>query len=442
LDDVPLGVLFGTLLVLILLSAFFSATETGMMAVNRYRLRHLARAGHRGAKRVSALLDRPDRLIGLILLGNNFVNILASSIATIIGLRLLGEAGIAVAAGLLTVVILILSEVAPKTLAALHPERVAFPASYAIGPLLRLFYPLVFLTNTVANGLLRLLGLRSDESAVTHLSSEELRTVLNEAGAMIPRRHQRMLLSILDLEKVTVDDVMIPRSDIVGIDLNEPWDAIVQLLTNTQHTRLPVYRDSIDQIAGILHVRNALRIVRSSTAGPAALMAAVAEPYFVPEGTPLNTQLLNFQRVRRRIGLVVDEYGDILGLITLEDILEEIVGEFTTGGPAVLKDIQTMEDGSYVVDGATNIRQLNRVMHWQLPTDGPKTLNGLIMEYLETIPQPGTSVRIHGYPIEIVQTKENAVKTLRIYPKLRVVEPEREPEETGRAPEGGSPQGG
>jgi Mg2+/Co2+ transporter CorB len=442
LDDVPLGVLFGTLLVLILLSAFFSATETGMMAVNRYRLRHLARAGHRGAKRVSALLDRPDRLIGLILLGNNFVNILASSIATIIGLRLLGEAGIAVAAGLLTVVILILSEVAPKTLAALHPERVAFPASYAIGPLLRLFYPLVFLTNTVANGLLRLLGLRSDEIAVTHLSSEELRTVLNEAGAMIPRRHQRMLLSILDLEKVTVDDVMIPRSDIVGIDLNEPWDTIVQLLTNTQHTRLPVYRDSIDQIAGILHVRNALRIVRSSTAGPAALMAAVAEPYFVPEGTPLNTQLLNFQRVRRRIGLVVDEYGDILGLITLEDILEEIVGEFTTGGPAVLKDIQSMEDGSYVVDGATNIRQLNRVMHWQLPTDGPKTLNGLIMEYLETIPQPGTSVRIHGYPIEIVQTKENAVKTLRIYPKLRVVEPERESEESGRAPEGGPPQGG
>jgi magnesium and cobalt exporter, CNNM family len=438
LDDVPLGVLFGALLVLILISAFFSGSETGMMALNRYRLRHLARAGHRGAKRVSALLDRPDRLIGLILLGNNFVNILASSIATLIGLRLMGEAGIALAAALLTVVILIFSEVAPKTLAALHPERIAFTASYVVAPLLRVLYPLVYLINSIANGLLRLFGLRPDEAAGTSLSSEELRTVLNEAGAMMPRRHQKMLLSILDLEKVTVDDVMIPRHEIVGIDLNDRWETVVQQLTNTQHTRLPVYRDSIDNIAGMLHVRNALRIVRSPKAGTEALMAAVVEPYFVPEGTPLNTQLLNFQHVRRRIGLVVDEYGDILGLITLEDILEEIVGEFTTGGPAVLKDIQPLDDGSYLVDGAANIRQLDRVMHWHLPTDGPKTLNGLVMEYLETIPEPGTSLRIGGYPIEIVQTKENAVKTVRVYPRLPVVEPE-SGSEGKHTPEGETP---
>ena len=424
MDDVPLGVLFGALLVLIVISAFFSGSETGMMALNRYRLRHLARAGHRGAKRVSALLERPDRLIGLILLGNNFVNILASSIATLIGLRLMGEAGIALAAALLTVVILILSEVAPKTLAAVHPERIAFPASYLLAPLLRLLYPLVYVINTVANGLLRLFGLRPEAVAGHHLSSEELRTVLNEAGAMIPRRHQKMLLSILDLEKVTVDDVMVPRNEIVGVDLNDRWDAIVQRLTRSQHTRLPVYRDTIDNTVGILHVRNALRIVRSENAGPETLLAAVADPYFVPEGTPLNTQLLNFQRQRRRVGLVVDEYGDILGLIALEDILEEIVGEFTTGGPAVLQDIQPLDDGSYLVDGGANVRQLDRVMHWQLPIDGPKTLNGLIMEYLETIPEPGTSLRIGGYPIEIVQTKENAVKTARVYPKQRSTEPE------------------
>jgi Mg2+/Co2+ transporter CorB len=424
LDDVPLGVLFGALLVLIVISAFFSGSETGMMALNRYRLRHLARAGHRGAKRVSTLLERPDRLIGLILLGNNFVNILASSIATLIGLRLMGEAGIALAAALLTVVILILSEVAPKTLGAVHPERIAFPASYILAPMLRVLYPLVYVINTVANGLLRLFGLRPEAVAGHHLNSEELRTVLNEAGAMIPRRHQKMLLSILDLEKVTVDDVMVPRNEIVGVDLNDRWDAIVQRLTRSQHTRLPVYRDTIDNTMGILHVRNALRIVRSENAGPETLLAAVADPYFVPEGTPLNTQLLNFQRQRRRVGLVVDEYGDILGLIALEDILEEIVGEFTTGGPAVLQDIQPLDDGSYLVDGGANVRQLDRVMHWQLPIDGPKTLNGLIMEYLETIPEPGTSLRIGGYPIEIVQTKENAVKTARVYPKPLSTEPD------------------
>lgn len=423
MTDVPLSVLYGALVILVVLSAFFSGSETGMMALNRYRLRHLADAGDPAARRVSALLDRPDRLIGLILLGNNFVNILASSVATVIALRLLGEAGVAVAAALLTLVILIFAEVAPKTVAALNPERVAYPASRVLTALLKLLYPVVRVVNALANGLLRGLGVSPEDVAAQPLSSEELRTVLNEAGAIIPSRHRRMLLSILDLAQVTVEDVMVPRSDVVGIDLNDSWEAVLEQLTHSQHTRLPVYRDSIDEIIGLLHLRTALRLSGEGQLSVQGLLEATTEAYFVPEGTPLNTQLLNFQRQKRRIGLVVDEYGDIQGLITLEDILEEIVGEFTTGGPAILQDVHAIGDGSYLVDGSANIRQLDRLMHWQLPTSGPKTLNGLIVEYLESIPQPGTSVLIGGYPIEIVQTSGNAVKTARIYPRWRPASP-------------------
>ncbi len=419
MDDIPLSVLFGALIFLILLSGFFSGSETGLMTLNRYRLRHLSKAGHPGARRAARLLERPDRLIGIILLGNNFVNILASSLATIIALRLGGEGAIALAAGLLTLVILIFAEVAPKTLAALRPERVAFPASFVYGPLLRVLYPLVWGVNTLANWLLRLLKVRPEEATRLSLNQEELRTVVNEAGAMIPQRHQKMLLSVLDLEKVTVEDIMIPRNEIVGIDIEDEWEHIEHQLINSQYTKLPVYRTNIDDVLGFLYLRNVVHLITQEEFGKDDLLHIVREPYFIPEGTPLNKQLLNFQRQKRRVGLVVDEYGDMQGLVTLEDILEEIVGEFTTDPSALSKDVHPQEDGSYVVDGGTHIRDLNRMLQWELPTDGPKTINGLVLEHMEAIPEAGTSILIARYPVEILQTKDNAVKTVRIQPRLR-----------------------
>ncbi|HHS84176.1 MAG TPA: HlyC/CorC family transporter [Gammaproteobacteria bacterium] len=419
MDEIPLSLLFIILAFLIVLSGFFSGSETALISLNRYRLRHLVKIKHAGAIRANRLLERMDRLIGLILLGNNFVNILASSIATIIALRLMGEAGIAVATGLLTLVILIFAEVTPKTLAALHPERFAFPATFILGPLLRLLYPIVWIISLITKGLMTLLGIPVEGRSMHALSAEELRTVVNEAGALIPRRHQQMLVSILDMEKSSVEDIMVPRNEITGIDLEQEWSEIKKHLFDSQHTRLPVYRNVIDNIVGIVHARNILRLFLQHELTREHFMEAIREPYFIPEGTPLNTQLLNFQRERRRIGLVVDEYGDILGLVTLEDILEEIVGEFTTDPSYIVKDVHPQKDGSYLVDGSASIRDLNRLLKWNLPTDGPKTLSGMIIEYLETIPEPGTSLRIANHPIEIIQTSSNTVKTVRIYPELR-----------------------
>jgi Mg2+/Co2+ transporter CorB len=416
IEELSLHTLIGLLIFLIAVSACFSASETAMMSLNRYRLRHLAKAKHPGAMRAQSLLERPDRLIGLILLGNNFVNILASSITTIIALRLWGEAWIAAAAGVLTLIILIFSEVAPKTLAVLHPERIAFPAAYVLGPLMLVLYPAVWTINFIANHLLKLFGVSPDEGPMQHLSSEELRTVVNEAGTRIPLRHQRMLLSILDMEKVTVDDIMVPRGEIVGIDLDDEWDTIVAILTNSPHTRLPVYHEDINNISGMLDLRRALRQLAGGGITLETILYLLKEPYFIPEGTPLNTQLLNFQRQKQRIGLVVNEYGDILGLVTVEDILEEIVGEFTTNLSSATKEIHPQEDGTYLIDGSANIRELNKLLHWHLPTDGPKTLNGLVIEYLEAIPEPGTSLRIAGYTIEVVQSSDNAVKVAKVRP--------------------------
>ncbi|BAZ94845.1 Mg2+ and Co2+ transporter CorB [Thiohalobacter thiocyanaticus] len=417
--DIPLSVLLGVLFFLIILSAFFSGSETGLMTLNRYRLRHLARGGNAGARRAQKLLERPDRLIGLILLGNNFVNILASALATVIALRLLGEAGIMVATALLTVVILLFAEVTPKTLAALRPERIAFPAAFVYGPLLRLFYPLVWVINVIANSILRLFGVSPEQAGDTALSSEELRTVVLEAGAMIPKRHQKMLLNLLDLEKITVEDIMVPRNEIDGVDLTESLEEIEDFLSHTQYTRLPVYEESIDHVVGILHMRNVTPLLRAGELSHESIRRIARDPYFIPEGTPLNRQLLNFQREGRRTGLVVDEYGDILGLATLEDILEEIVGEFTTDPYSLYKDITPQDDGSFLVDATAAVRELNRALKMELPTSGPKTLNGLILEHMEDIPEPGTSLLLADYPVEIVQTKDNAVKTVRVFPKLR-----------------------
>jgi Mg2+/Co2+ transporter CorB len=419
LSDIPLSALSLALLLLILLSAFFSGTETGMMALNRYRLRHLARHKHRGALRASKLLERPDRLIGLILLGNNLVNNLAAALVSLIALKLFGEAAVAVAVVILTVVMLIFAETAPKTLAALHPERVAFPAAYVLGPLLRVLYPIVAAVNWVANGMLRLLRVRTDEVDRESLSSDELRTVVNEAGAMISRRYQKMLVSILDLEKVVVDDIMVPRNEIHGVDLEDPMDEIIEQLVHSQHTRLPVYRGDINNIVGVLHLRRVLKHVNRGKLEESDLIHNAQEPYFVPGGTPLSTQLRNFQRQGERVGLVVDEYGDIQGLVTIEDLLEEIVGEFTTDPADQSPDVHPQADGTYLLDGAANVRELNRSMHWELPTSGPRTINGLVLEHLETIPEPGTSLLIAGYPVEIVHATSSGVKTARIKPAQR-----------------------
>ena len=416
MNDIPLSILFIILGVLIVLSAFFSGTETGLLTLNRYRLRHRANQGERAAGLAARLLERPDRLLGVILLGNNFVNILASAIATMIGLRLSGDSGVAIATGVLTLVLLIFGEVTPKTLAALHPERVGLPAAYIYYPLLKLFYPIVYVVNLIANGILKLLRVYPDENGLDSLSSEELRTVVAEAGAMIPQRHQRMLLSILDLEKATVEDIMVPRNEIKGIDSGESWEEIVHALVTAEHTRLPIYEGSIDDLRGVIHLRNLLDLLHDGKLDHQSLLGAAREPYFVPEGTPLNQQLLNFQNQKRRIGFVVDEYGDIQGLVTLEDILEEIVGEFTTDPAERAKHVFMESEDSYLVDGTVTIRSLNRSMGWKLPATGPKTLNGLILEFLETIPQTGARLKLNGYDIEIAQTKANAVKTVRIRP--------------------------
>ncbi len=416
MDDIPIGALFAALAVLILLSAFFSGSETAMMALNRYRLKHLCDQKHKGAMRASALLEKPDRLIGLILLGNNFVNILASSIATIIAIRLYGEVGIAIAAALLTIVILIFSEVTPKTMAALYPEKIAFPVSLILKPLLTMLYPLVWLVNLIANGVLKILGISPNDNEDMALSREELRTVVKEAGTMIPQRHQQMLFGILDLEKVTVEDIMIPRNEVIGIDLDSTHDELESQLRSSRHTRIPIFNGNLDNIVGVIHVRKIpVLLDQPQESRATAISERVVEPYYVPIGTPLHTQLNNFQREKCRIGFVVDEYGDIQGLVTLEDILEEIVGEFTTD-PGYNKDIHEQEDGSYLVDASANIREINKSLKWTLNTEGPKTLNGLIIETLENIPETGTSLRIGNYIIEILQTSKQAVKTIRIQP--------------------------
>ena len=399
-----------------MVSAFFAGTETALMSLNRYRLRHMAKAGHRGARFAEKLLARPDRLIGMILIGNLVAIESATIMTAAITERLFGRGWVTVSAVILAFVLLIMGEIAPKTLGALHPERVALPASYVYMTLRWLATPVVWLVTVLSNGLLRVFGVSPEEAAQHSLSTEELRTVVAEAGAMMPQRHQRMLLSLLDLEKATVEDIMVPRNEIVGIDLTDPGDRIRAQLVNSQHTRLPLYHGSIDELRGIIHLRNALKVIQQEPFDAQVVLRQAREPYFIPEGTPLNQQLLNFQNQKRRIGFVVDEYGDIQGLVTLADILEEVVGEFTSDPAARIKNVAMEADGSYVVNGGITIRTLNRTLGWKLPTAGPRTVNGLVLEQLEDIPKPGKQVRIRDYLIEITETQANAVRTARIRP--------------------------
>ena len=415
MDESQTGPLLGLLVFLIICSAFFSSSETGMLSLNRYRLRHMTREGHKGARRASRLLERPDRLLGTILVGNNVVNILAASIATVLAVDLWGEAGIAISTVALTIVVLIFGEITPKTLAALRPETIAFPASHVLLLLQRLLYPVVWLAGTVSNGLLRLFGVDPAQRNSDSLSTAELRSIVRESGSELPLNRQNMLLSVLDLETVTVNDIMIPRHEVYGIDLDHPLEHILEQLRTTSHTRLPVFRGDINQIEGVVHMRQIARLLSQNQLTKDALLAASSQPYFVPESTPLSTQLINFQKQKRRIGIVVDEYGEVIGVATLEDILEEIVGEFTAQSTAQQSEIELQEDGSYIFEGTINLRDLNRQLDWHLPCDGPKTLNGLVTEALESIPENSVCLQIGPYRLETLQVTDNRVTRVRAW---------------------------
>ncbi|WP_150047883.1 MULTISPECIES: HlyC/CorC family transporter [Methylomonas] len=412
MNDIPLSVLFGILAVLLLLSAFFSGSETALMTLNRYRLQHLVKKKHRGAIKAHDLLKRPDRLIGLILLGNNFVNIAASSIGTLIAIRIGGEEMIAPAAVVLTIVVLIFSEATPKTLAALKPDCLAFVSAWIYVPLLKLFYPVVWVVNVVSNLLLRMVGMNPNKVKKDLLDKDELKSIVSDTGHLLPARYQNMVLSILDLESASVEDIMTHRKDIVGIDMEDSIEEIIEQLRNSPHTRLPVYKKNIDRVIGFLHIRSVLSRISLVDFDKQIIIDSLTKPFFIPASTSIHKQMQIFKAEKLRIGLVVDEYGDVQGLVTLDDLLQEIVGELIAEEPA----IQAQKDGSYVVDAGISIRELNRVTHWDLPTEGPKTLNGLILEYMETIPEPGTSIRLHGYILEIIQRDDNTVKFVRFHP--------------------------
>jgi len=414
-DNSPLGMLLLFFVFLILASAYFAGSETAMMSLNRYRLKHLRRKGHPGANRAGKLLEKTDKLIGVILIGNNFVNFLAASIATSVAIILLGEPAPLATAVVLTLIVLIFAEVTPKTIAALYPEKVAYPSSYILIVLLKILYPVVWVVNFVSNGLLRLLGFNSESGDSHQLTPEELRTVVYESGELIPQRRHGMLLNILDLEKVTVNDIIVPKHEIIGIDEDDDLDEILEQISTAQHTRIPVFKKNMDNIIGMLHMRSAGRLIQIENLNKATIIQETTEPYFIPESTPLHTQLFNFQKNKMRMAVVVDEYGAVKGLVTLEDILEEIVGEFTTDLATASKDIHEQSDGSFLIDGGTSIRDINRVLSWNLDSSGAKTLNGLLMENLESIPESSIGLELQGYYAEIVHLKGNIIRTVRMW---------------------------
>ena len=414
MNELSITTLFSILVILILLSGFFSGSETALMTLNRYRAKSLADKGHKGAQLALKLLSRPDRLLGLILLGNNIVNIFAATVATIIALRLYGEMGLALVPFALAFVILVFAEVTPKTLAALKPEKLAFPSAFVYTLIATPLYPFVWSVNIFSNGLLRLIGIHPDRETKQELSADELRAVVIEAEHFMPQTHSDMLLGILDLEQVSVEDIMVPRNEVTGIDLNDNWNDILHQITHSQRTRVPVFHDSIDETVGALHLRKVLNLFSRDELSMKTLKRLITPAYYIPAGTSLTRQLLNFKDNRCRSGLVVDEYGSIQGLVTLEDILEEIVGRFTTDSPTRNLGVHKQKDNSYLVDGNTHIREINRALHWSLPTNGPKTLNGLILEHMEIIPQNGTSLMIGDYTIEVTRITNNAVQTARV----------------------------
>jgi len=421
LNDISLSILFGILAALLILSAFFSGSETALMTLNRYRLQHLVKQKHKGAAKAQKLLHRPDRLMGLILLGNNFVNIGASSLATIIAIRLIDdglvnlsqEEVILASTMTLTFAVLIFSEVTPKTLAAIKPEILAYPAAWVYTPLLKVFYPFVWFVNLISNFLLRIIGINASKNKKDQLNKDELISIVSDAENLMPARYQNMLLGILDLESASVEDIMTPRNEILGIDLEEPIETIILQIQSSSHTRLPIYKKSIDRVIGFLHLRTLIPLINRTDFDKQSITDNLAKPFFIPESTPLHKQIQSFKAEKLRIGLVVDEYGDVQGLVTLDDLLQVIVGELV----AEEADVKEQNDGSFLVDASVTVRELNRITQWTLPTEGPKTLNGLIIEYMETIPKAGVSIKLHGYPLEIIKRDENAIKFVKFYPK-------------------------
>ncbi|WP_437609140.1 HlyC/CorC family transporter [Erwinia sp. V71] len=424
MEHVSTTTLIITLIIMVLVSAYFSSSETGMMMLNRYRLRHLAKNGHRAARRVEKLLRRPDRLISLVLIGNNLVNILASALATIVGMRLYGDAGVAIATGVLTFVVLVFAEVLPKTIAALYPEKVAFPSSLLLGPLQLLMLPLVWLLNGITRILMRMFGMKVDGAVSAALSKDELRTIVHESRSQMSRRNQDMLLSVLDLENVSVDDIMVPRNEMVGINVNDDWKSIIRQLTHSPHGRIVLYRDSLDDAIGMLRVREAYRMMTEKKEFTKEnLLRAADEIYYIPQGTPLNVQLVKFQRNKKKAGLVVDEYGDIRGLVTIDDILEEIVGDFTTSmSPTLAEEATPQTDGSVLVEGGANVRELNKAFNWHLPEEEARTINGMLLEVLEEIPLVGTRVDVGQYAVDILDVQDNRVTQVRITPQQSLQE--------------------
>jgi Mg2+/Co2+ transporter CorB len=418
LETIPESTLFIALIVLLAISGFFSLSETSMVALNRYRLKHLVQSGHRGAKLASQLLARTDKFLGMVLFGNNLLNVASALVVGEIAARYLGnsQATLLVATAGATFAILVFSEITPKVLGATYPERVALPASYLLTPLLRIAQPVVWFVNLFVQGVLWILRLRPTENAGEHkLSVEELRTLVLETG-YLPQKHQSILLNLFDLEAITVDDIMVPRNQIEAIDLDGPLDDSRQQIATAHHRRLLVYRGRLDEVVGTLRVRSVLNLVQNEELTKERLREIIREPSFVPVGTPLFSQLQNFQEEQDRVSLVVDEYGELMGLVTMEDILEEIIGEFTTQSPLQTRGFAKQADGSILVEGSTLLRDLNRKLGFGFPLDGPKTLNGLIVEYLQDIPEPNTSVKIAGHPLEIVQTQDRVVKAVRIVP--------------------------
>lgn len=418
MEHVSTSTLIMILVILVLVSAYFSASETGMMTLNRYRLRHLAKQGNRAARRVERLLRRTDRLLSLVLIGNNLVNILASALATIVGMRLYGDIGVAMATGILTFIILLFAEVLPKTVAALYPEHIALPSSLLLAPLQTVMLPLVWLLNIITRILMRIMGIKIPSNLNDALSKDELRSIVNESRSLISRRNQDMLISVLDLEKVSVDDIMVPRNEIVGINVNDEWRSIIRQLTHSPHGRIVLYRDNLDDAIGMLRVREAYRLMTEKQEFTKEnLLRAADEIYYIPEGTPLNIQLVKFQRNKEKVGLIVDEYGDIQGLVTVEDILEEIVGDFTTSmSPTLAEEVIPQSDGSVLIEGSANIRELNKAFNWSLPEDEARTINGMLLEELQDIPAVGTRTQINNYQVEILLVQDNMIKQVRITP--------------------------
>ncbi len=415
MNEVPISLLYTGLVILLLVSAFFSSSETGMLSLNRYRLKHREKEGHGSAKKVLKLLNKPDRLISIILIGNNLVNVAAAQIVTLIAAQQWPEHDIAVIAGglLLTLALLIFSEVTPKTLAQMYPERIAFPASYVLSPLSIILFPFYWLISHVVSLIFWLLRINRSSEQNDALSHEELKTLVNESGHKLSEERQNMLLGILDLENVRVNDIMIPRPEVVGIDLDDDIETITQQIKSTKYTRLPVYKDDLNKVLGILHIRDAAEFLWADKPSKVMLTRKSSDPYFVPENTSLYNQLFNFQQEKINTGLVVDEYGDVQGMITLADILEEIVGEFTTDELGDTKEIHPQQDGSLVIDGTATIRDINKALDWTLPTDTAKTINGLILEKLEDIPDANVSLKIQDYTLEILQIKDNQVIAVR-----------------------------